>query len=176
MRGAISCELAARAFSSRDASHGFGYDMAEFASAVVGLVAAGAEAGSALYSLISTLKDAPTEFLALYDEVTDFRAILARLVEAAESGDIDAGGTAALRPRADDIVTEIENLLAKVQKVGSGGRDGAGGRVDRIRWLRRARKAKKLEERLGALKGSICNLIALGMLFVAPLLVSEQSL
>ncbi|XXH01946.1 hypothetical protein Hte_008309 [Hypoxylon texense] len=61
--------------------------MAEFASAIIGLAAAGAKVGTTLDDLIDTLKDAPSELLALSDEATDFRAIVARLVEARESGE-----------------------------------------------------------------------------------------
>ncbi|KAJ9641370.1 hypothetical protein H2199_005340 [Coniosporium tulheliwenetii] len=62
--------------------------MAEFVSAIVGLLVAGAKVGDSLYALIDTLKDAPNEFLALSNEVTDFRVTLSRVIEARESGEL----------------------------------------------------------------------------------------
>lgn len=47
--------------------------MAEFVSAIVGLIAVGAKVSDSIYTLIDTLKDAPNEFLALSNEVTDFQ-------------------------------------------------------------------------------------------------------
>ncbi len=155
--------------------------IAEFASAVVGLVAAGAKAGNSLYSFIDTLKDAPNEFLALSDEVTDFRAILARLVEAQDSGEFDTkdrGHLDVVRSKGDDILKKIDSLVAKVKKdglKGGSGENGNANQVDRIRWLRKVRKAKKLQESLRTLKGSICNFIVLGMLLSLILSVDQSA-
>lgn len=62
--------------------------MAEFVSAIVGLPAAGAKVSGSIYTLIDTLKDAPNEFLALSNEVTDFQLILPRVIEVRESGEL----------------------------------------------------------------------------------------
>ncbi|KIW35441.1 uncharacterized protein PV07_02138 [Cladophialophora immunda] len=107
--------------------------MAEFASAVVGLATAAAHVGGNLYVLIHTLKDAPNEFLTLSDELNDYRKMLARLRDLAQSKDMAAIETDdfdAARKRGGEIVKEIEVLIANVQK----GRDAGNGdsRVDRL--------------------------------------------
>jgi hypothetical protein len=98
--------------------------MAEFASAVVGLAAAGASVSSSLYALIDTLRDAPNELLALSDEVTDFRAIMARLVEAVASGEFAVEdheytrNFEAARMKGERVVSEIDTLVTNVKSDG----------------------------------------------------------
>lgn len=61
--------------------------MAEFASAIVGLIAVGAKTSNSLHTLINTFRDAPNKILALSDEVTDFRIILSSLLEVNDLGE-----------------------------------------------------------------------------------------
>ena len=144
--------------------------MAEFASAIVGLVAAGAKIGDSLYALIDTLKDAPNEFLALSNEVTDFRVALSRLIEARISGELALeenerdSGLDGVVGRGKEIIQKVEELVQKVTKQQDG--ETGGTQVNRIRWLRRVKKAKKMQESLRVQKSSLCGFIALGMLYV----------
>lgn len=64
--------------------------MAELVSAIVGLIAVGAKVSDSIYTLIDTLKDAPNEFLALSNEVTDFQLVLSKVIEVRESGEVSA--------------------------------------------------------------------------------------
>jgi exonuclease VII small subunit len=144
--------------------------MAEFVSAVLGLVVVGAEVGDSLYALIDTFKNAPREFLELSNEVTDFRAALSRLIEARESGELGLeestrdSGLDGVVGRGKEIIQEVEELVKKVIKQQHGETEGT--QVNRIRWLRRVKKAKNLQERLRAQKSSLCNFITIGMLYV----------
>ncbi|KAI9655254.1 MAG: hypothetical protein M1829_000667 [Trizodia sp. TS-e1964] len=139
--------------------------MAEFASAVLGLAAAGAKVGNSLYALIDTIKDAPNEFLVLSNEVTDFREILTRLMEAKDSGDFTweekrrVSWLGQLIARGDEIVQDIESLVQRVSRQKQGNSE-----VNRIKWLRQVRKAKKLQESLRVLKSTICDFLTLVML------------
>lgn len=134
------------------------------------LVAAGAKVADSLYALIDTLKDAPNEFLALSNEVTDFRVALSRLIEARESGELaleENGQDSALDGvvgRGKAIIQEVEELVQKVTKQQHGETEGT--QVNRIRWLRRVKKAKKLQESLRVQKSSLCSFITFGMLYV----------
>ncbi|KAK3363744.1 hypothetical protein B0T25DRAFT_53445 [Lasiosphaeria hispida] len=145
------------------------HPMAEFASALVELAAAGAKVGGSLYHLIHTIKDAPSEFLALSDEITDFRSILSRLLDITASEDTIAigGGQVEdlnkMRLRGEQIVAEIEVLVAKVRKEGRAG-EKKGGTVRKVQWLRHIGQADKLRERLRAQKTTICNVVALGIM------------
>lgn len=122
--------------------------MAEFISAIVGLLAAGAKVSGSIYTLIDTLKDAPNEFLALSNEVTDFQLILSRVIEVRESGELSVEDE---RPDGGfDIL--IERGKKTLQDV-----------VNRIKWLRRAKKAKKLKNSLQAQKSSLCSWIIVVM-------------
>lgn len=144
--------------------------MAEFVSAIVGLIVAGAKVGDSLYALIDTLKDAPDEFRALSDELTDFRAILSRAVEANDSGEfaLEEGRPATdfdlARVKGEAVVQDIEKLVQRVSKEQSA--ESKETQVQRIRWLRRVKKARKLQASLRFQKSHICNFIALGMLCV----------
>ena len=142
--------------------------MAEFVSAIVGLAIAGAKVGDSLYALVDTLKDAPREFLALSDEVTDFRATLTRVIEAKDSGEIPFGenrritGLDRLIVRGEEIIQQIEKFVKRVSNQQDG--DNQGTQVNRIKWLRRVKRAQKLKETLRVQKSSICNFIAFNIL------------
>lgn len=142
--------------------------MAEFISAIVGLLAAGAKVSGSIYTLIDTLKDAPNEFLALSNEVTDFQLILSRVIEVRESGELSVederpdGGFDILIERGKKILQDVENLVQEVIKQ----HKSEGSQVNRIKWLRRAKKAKKLKNSLQAQKSSLCSWIIVVMLYV----------
>lgn len=142
--------------------------MAEFASAIIGLAGVGAKVGGSLYTLIRTLKHAPNEFLALSDEITDFRSMLSRLLDITASGEVDVVGDGLakdldmVRQRGEQIVNEVEVLVTKVSK--ESGKEVGGNEVKKIQWLRYINQAKSLQERLRAQKVTICNVIVLGMM------------
>lgn len=144
--------------------------MLEFVSAVVGLTIAGAKAGESLYALVDTLKGAPMEFLALSDELTDFRSMLSKVIEAKDCGGIAfeengrKSGLDRAMVRGEEIIRQIETFVQKVSKRQGGHPGNQDAQVNRIKWLRQVRRAKKLKEILRVQKSSICNFLALSML------------
>jgi hypothetical protein len=136
--------------------------MAEFVSSVVGLIAVGAKIGDSFYTRIDTIKDAPNEFLAFSDEVTDFRQVLAKVIELRKSG-----GLGLNENKADDrmdvalkngmkILQDIDSLS---RKVSCEQQDKE--KVNRLSWLRRAKRASKLQTALRVQKLSLCNAITI---------------
>lgn len=144
--------------------------MAEFASAIIALAGAGAKVGGRLYVTIRTLKDAPTEFLDLSDEISDFSLMLLRLKEAAGPEEV-AGldqhqiqDLIMLRTKGERIMNEVEILVNKVRKETN---EGTAAAVRRIQWLRYASQAKALRERLRAQKVTLSNFIVLSLMSVS---------
>lgn len=144
--------------------------MAEFASAIVGLLVAGAKVGDTLHTLIDTFKDAPNEFLALSNEITDFQLVLSKVAEARELGELSVedsrpnSGFDIVLKRGKEILQEVERLAQEVVKQQQG--KGEGTQVNRIKWLRRVKKARKLQNGLQAQKSSLCSLMIVGSLYV----------
>lgn len=141
--------------------------MAEFVSAIVALVAAGAKAGDSLYTLIDTIKDAPSEFLDLSNEVSDFRLIISKIIEAQEFEDLTTNKgskdeLSTILERGKGILEEVAGLVQEVSKQQENSRELA--QVNRFRWLRRVKKAKKLQCRLQRQKLSLCSLAMVKML------------
>ena len=137
--------------------------MAEFVSAILGLAAIGASAGNSLYSLVDTIKDAPNEFLALSNEVTDFRLFLSKIEEAWEAGQLSVEENKSgddidpMLKRGGETLKEVETLVKEVAR--QKGKEGQNTRIRRIQWLRRSRKAKKLQEVLRVLRSSLSSLL-----------------
>ncbi|KAI9791850.1 MAG: hypothetical protein M1816_003395 [Peltula sp. TS41687] len=136
--------------------------MAEFISAIIGLVAIGASASHSLYNLVDTVRDAPNEFLALSNEVTDFRLVLSRFKDAWQTGQI-----AIEKSKEQDVVDlmfkrsartlgDIDSLARKIVK--QQGAHPADLKIHRMEWLLRSKKAKKLQEALRTLKFSLNSL------------------
>lgn len=122
--------------------------MAEFVGAIVGLVAVGGTVGHKVYQAVEAFKDAPDEFLALSNEITDFRLILNIVERALQNNQIPPVVLAdidlvALVLRSNATLNEIAALLAKVRRVESPGLD-----VRRRKWVTTAAKAKSLQKRL----------------------------
>lgn len=92
--------------------------MAEFVSAIV----AGAKVSDSIYTLIDTLKDAPNEFLALSNEVTDLQLIFSRVVEVRESAELSVEDDRTddvfdiVIKRGKKILEDVENLVQGVIK------------------------------------------------------------
>lgn len=143
--------------------------MAEFVSAIVGLIAVGAKVSDSIYTLIDTLKDAPNEFLALSNEVTDFQLVLSKVIEVRESGEVSVkddrtdGGFGIVIKRGKKVLQDVENLVQEVIKQQRGKSEGS--QVNRIKWLRRVKKAQKLRNDLQAQKSSLCSLIIAEILY-----------
>jgi hypothetical protein len=138
--------------------------MAEFVSAVVGLIAVGAKIGDSLYTVIDTLKDAPNEFLALSDEVTDFRQVLAKVIEVRQSGRLGLGLNENKADDRMDVALKngmniLQDIDALVRKVSCEQQDKE--RVNRLSWLRRAKRASKLQTALRVQKSSLSNAITI---------------
>lgn len=144
--------------------------MAEFVSAIFGLVAAGAKVGSSLYALIDTLKDAPNEFLALSDEVTDFRQVLTKVIEMRNSGELCLNGgypddsIAIALERGRKLLEKVDKLVQKVIKEHGKTQNT---KVNRIEWLKRVKKANKLQIALRVQKSFLCNIITIDTLYVS---------
>lgn len=137
--------------------------MAEFVSAILGLAAIGASAGNSLYSLVDTIKDAPNEFLALSNEVTDFRLFLSKIEEAWKAGQLSVEENKSgddigpMLKKGGETLKEVETLVKEVAR--QKGKEGQNTRIRRIQWLRRSRKAKKLQEVLRVLRSSLSSLL-----------------
>lgn len=144
--------------------------MVEFVSAIVGLIAVGAKVSDSIYTLIDTLKDAPNEFLALSNELTDFQLVLSKVIEVRESGEVSVeddrtdGGFGIVIKRGKKVLQDVENLVQEVIKQQRGKSEGS--QVNRIKWLRRVKKAQKLRNDLQAQKSSLCSLIIGEILYV----------
>lgn len=110
--------------------------MVEFVSAIVGLIAVGAKVSDSIYTLIDTLKDAPNEFLALSNELTDFQLVLSKVIEVRESGEVSVeddrtdGGFGIVIKRGKKVLQDVENLVQEVIKQQRGKSEGS--QVNRI--------------------------------------------
>lgn len=141
--------------------------MAEVASAIVGLVGAGAKVSISFYNLCQTIRDAPHEFRALSDEISDFRSILSRLLEIIDSDDgaaIDDRHLDDLRGvnvRGGEILCEIEELARKVRKEDEI-KEGVG-KAKRMKWVQHMNQAERIKMRLRDQKATLCNVISLTM-------------
>ena len=140
--------------------------MAEFVSAIIGLVAFGVQVGDSLHGLIDTLKEAPKEFRDLLNEITDFRLVLSKLETVRDRGELSENGFQAILQRGEDTLREVDRLVKKLTK--QSGHDGQDSQVNRIKWLRRIKQARKLQDTLRWQKSSICNMMVFGTLFVSP--------
>ncbi|WEW57922.1 hypothetical protein PRK78_003389 [Emydomyces testavorans] len=144
--------------------------MAEFASAIFGLIAVGAKTSNSLYTLIDTFRDAPNEILALSDEVTDFRKMLSSLLEVNDLGEWtpEEHDTAkiCLKGAVKNGQHVIENIQALINRVRKERLEKDGEtQVNRFQWMRIVKKAKKLQELLRVQKSAMCNFIALRTLY-----------
>lgn len=150
----------------------------EFASAIVGLAAIGAQVGKVVYNLIETLHDAPKELLALSDEITDFRAILLHLIEAQGSREFASQGLVGdlegVTRKCEAILRDIERHVQSVVK--EKGIPAGSLEVSRIRWLHRVKKAQKLQQALRVQKATISNFLAIGVVYVPLRLIFNRAL
>jgi hypothetical protein len=99
------------------------FAMAEFVSAIIGLIAVGANMSNNLHTLIDTFKNAPNEILALFNEVNDFRTMLSslleinnleeRTLEEHDTAEICLNGTV---KNGQHIIEKIEALIIKVRR------------------------------------------------------------
>ncbi|EDU44995.1 Helo N domain containing protein [Pyrenophora tritici-repentis] len=91
--------------------------MAEFASAIIGLAAVGIQTSKSLHSLIETYKDAPTEILALSDEVTAFRTMLSQLKEVDELEEWTSQERADARNCLDAMSKNGKHVAQEIEKL-----------------------------------------------------------
>ena len=133
--------------------------MAEFVSAIVALVAIGAQAGNSLYDISKTIKEAPDEFLNLWTEEAEFRRVLSSVLEERQLDQL----TPAQNRSYNEIDKVLERSFEKLQevrllvhKLTKKKRSNKGPlRVDRIKWIVMVKKARKLQEDLYAQKSAI---------------------
>ena len=134
--------------------------MAEFVSAIVALVAVGAQVGNSLHDISTTIKDAPDEFQKLWTEEAEFRRILSEILEARQ---LDQLPLAKNKSRTD-IDTILERSFEKLQEVRilvqnvskqQQYREKGTLRVDRLKWMTKVRKARKMQEDLRVQKSTI---------------------
>ena len=138
----------------------------------LGLLPVGANLSNSLHAMIDTFKDALNEMLALSDEVNDFRTMLSSLLEVNDleertSEEHDTAKICLNRTvkNGQHIIQKIEALIVKVrrERLEKNGET----RVNRFQWMRMVKKAKKLQELLRVQKATMCNFIALRMLYSA---------
>jgi hypothetical protein len=144
--------------------------MAEFVSAIVGLIAVGARTGDGLHSLIDTFKGAPNEILALFEEMKEFQAMLSDLLEVSGleestsenqvTSNIDFSS---IVKNGQQTVEKIDALIARVRRERFG--QPSETQVNRFQWVWVAKKAKKLQELLRVQKATMCNFVALRILY-----------
>ena len=132
--------------------------MAEYASAIIGLVLFGASVGKKLNVLIQTLKDAPDELRDLSEEVQQFQGTLDKLQQVKEQGLLDDVGCESLCTYASESLNDVQNFVTGI--IQSDLREGLEKGMKRIKWFAHERRAKRLRERLQWQRSSISNLIA----------------
>ena len=133
--------------------------MAEFISAIVGLVAVGAHVGRKAYQAVEAFKDAPDEFLALSNEIADFRLILNTVEEGLRNNSITPAILAGidldtLVQGSRETFDEIIALFAKVQRV-----EDSNPEVRRRKWVIKANQAKVLQKRVKGYKMVLSSII-----------------
>lgn len=122
--------------------------MAEFVSAIVGLVAVGANVGQKLYQAAKSFKHAQDEFLALSNEITDFRLIL-NAVEMVLRDSVIPEATipevnlASLLQQCHETFDQVSALVIEIQHIGT-----MEAKVKRRKWLVKAREACALREKI----------------------------
>lgn len=123
-----------------------------------------------LHTLIDTFKDAPNEILALSDEVNDFRMMLSSLLEVNDLNEITSKEHDTVKiclnrtvVNGQHIIQKIEALIVKVRRERLE-KDGEA-QVNKFQWIRMVKKARKLQGLLRVEKATMCNFIALRMLY-----------
>ena len=143
--------------------------MAEFVSAIVGIVAVAATTADTLQEVVSTVKDAPTEYYDLAVEVNDFKKVLEKVATARESNRIQDGDLDTILAHAQDRLQQVSVLVEKLKRDRrAAGPGNEGQRVSRLKWLMRTKEVCKLRDSLQRHKTSISNMISLGTMCVFP--------
>ena len=119
--------------------------MAEFASAIVGLIVFGVQVGTKIQSCLQTWKDAPSDLHELFEDVAQFSATLTKLQDADESGCFDQPEFKAACDRGYAVLREVNGLVSQLCTPGQG---DAQSKVKKPKWLVYQKRVKKLRERL----------------------------
>ena len=144
--------------------------MAEFVSAIVGLIAVGARTADGLHSLIDTFKGAPNEISALFNEMKQFQAMLSDLLEVSDLEEPTSEdqvtsniGFSSIVKNGQQTVEKINALITKVrqERIGRPGET----QINKFQWVWVVKKAKKLQESLRVQKATMCNFVALRTLY-----------
>jgi hypothetical protein len=110
--------------------------MAEYVSAVLGLISFGLGVSNNIYKLIDALQDAPNELLALSNEVTDFQLILDKVKDTLRESERHDDRIANLLDRCKTTMEDVDALIKKAQ---SGTKT-----KQRVKWLQSTVQARKL--------------------------------
>lgn len=141
--------------------------MAEFASAIIGVVAFAAQTCDALQTIVATVKDAPSEYDDLIHQVSDFRNVLRKVLEEQKANRLRDGDLGTIISHAEHRLKEVASLVAKLQKDrGSAGPGNEGQRVSRLKWVLRSKNVIRIQASLERHKLSINNMLALATMYV----------
>ena len=132
--------------------------MAEYASAIVGLVVFGASVGHKLNAFIQTLKDAPNELRDLSEEIQQFRITLDKFQHVKRNGLLEEIDFESLCKYAVEALDDIQRFVEGI--VQSHSSEGLEKGIKRFKWLASEKRAKILRERLQWQRSSITNIIA----------------
>ncbi len=133
--------------------------MADGASAIIGIVAFGLQAVHKVYEIIDSIKDAPTDILALKHDAEQIGSLLLQLqqLRVTDSAVVPSGVNAAILMKLfEDALGEVESF---VNKVAESRRDGKI-RVKKLQWFLRGGRCEKLRGSLTSLKTSIIAIVA----------------
>ena len=119
--------------------------MAEFVSAVVGLVVVGVQVGDQIRGFIETLKEAPDELLDLSQEIVQLNAALTKLKQDEKGGLLEDDCLNYLNEDGQKILLEVEVFVQELRRPNSEG-------FRRMKWAVKKEKAKKLRERIQRLR------------------------
>lgn len=143
--------------------------MAEYVSAIVGLVAFGLTVSNRLHNVIDTLRNAPKELRMLTADVDSFQEVLTSLDRLHETGMVPAGpGIKAALKDAREILKSINTItrdLSHKPDKDSGPNEVSHG--SRAKLLLRTRKIQQLRRQLGDQKVIIANYVAIETLYVS---------
>ncbi|THG96283.1 hypothetical protein EW026_g5519 [Hermanssonia centrifuga] len=133
--------------------------MADAASAIIGIVAFGLHVAHKVYEVIDSIKDAPTDVLALKHDAEQIASLLLQLQQSRilDSAVLPpSADVAVLKKPFEDAVGEVELFINKVAEER---RDGEI-RVKKLQWFLKGSRCKKLRGSLASLKISIIAIVA----------------
>lgn len=133
--------------------------MAEYASALIGLVAFAVNTCRIVDDLVHSLQDANIDFLALKSEVSDFQNMVDKvsIAHSARQGPaaMDYDGRLAVMKQCRQALGDVDGFIRAVQRNQRTGDQ----QVRRLAWVRYSKKCTKLTARLRMLKASLSTIV-----------------